>query len=42
MLGALIYNIQYANGFKEVMWGLFKTLFWPAFLVYEVLLRMHA
>lgn len=41
LLGALIYNIQYADGFKEIVWGLFKTLLWPAFLVYEILSRLQ-
>ena len=41
LLGALVYNMQYANGFTEVLWGLFKTLLWPAFLVYEVLSRLQ-
>lgn len=41
LLGALVYNMQYASGFKEVIWGLFKTLFWPAFLVYEIFSRLQ-
>lgn len=39
LIGALVYNIQYADGFKEVMWGVFKSLFWPGFVVYEILSR---
>lgn len=41
LLGALVYNMQYADSFKEVIWGLVKTLFWPAFLVYEVISRLQ-
>ena len=41
MIGALVYNIQYASGFSEILWGLFKSLFWPAFMVYEVLSRLQ-
>lgn len=42
LIGALIYNMQYAQGFKEVLWGLCKSLFWPALLVYEILSRLQA
>lgn len=41
LLGALFYNIQYADGFKQILWGIFKSLVWPAFLVYEVLSRLQ-
>lgn len=41
LLGALVYNIQYADSFKEVIWGLFKTMIWPAFMVYEILSRLQ-
>jgi hypothetical protein len=41
IIGALVYNMQYAAGFKEVIWGLFKSLVWPALLVYEVLSRLQ-
>jgi len=36
-IGALIYNMQYAVGISAVLWGLVKTAFWPAFLVYKIL-----
>lgn len=41
LIGALVYNIQYAQGFSEILWGLVKSLFWPAFLIYEVLSAMQ-
>lgn len=37
MIGALIYNMQYAQGISQIMWGLFKTIVWPAFMVYDVM-----
>jgi hypothetical protein len=41
LFGALIYNMQYAEGFSQVLWGLFKSFFWPAFLIYQVLTTMQ-
>lgn len=41
LIGALVYNMQYAEGFREVLWGLFKAFTWPAFVVYEVLSRLQ-
>jgi len=41
-IGALVYNIQYAEGFSQLMWGFFKSLFWPAFLIYELLAQLMA
>lgn len=40
-LGALIYNIQYADSFKEILWGLLKSMIWPALVVYEILSRLQ-
>jgi len=40
-IGALVYNIQYAHGFQQIMWGLFKSMVWPAFLIYDVLSKMQ-
>lgn len=39
-IGALVYNIQYAHGFEQVLWGVVKSFLWPVYLVYEVLLRL--
>lgn len=41
-IGAFIYNMQYADSFKEVLWGICKSVFWPAVMVYEVLSRLQA
>ena len=40
-LGALAYNFQYANGASEILWGIFKSIFWPGFVVYEILSRLQ-
>ena len=37
MIGALVYNIQYAQGVQEMLWGIVKSIFWPAFFVYDIL-----
>ena len=36
-IGALVYFIQHATTFWIGVLGFFKALFWPAFLVYEML-----
>lgn len=41
MIGALVYNIQYAHGFSQILWGIFKSLCWPAFLVYHALSKLY-
>lgn len=35
LIGALIYYIQAADGFWEILLGILQALVWPAFLVYE-------
>lgn len=37
IFGAVVYYIQQADGVLAVFVGIFKALFWPAFLVYELL-----
>lgn len=37
LIGALIYNMQYAEGISQILWGLVKSIFWPAFLIYRAL-----
>jgi hypothetical protein len=37
LIGALFYFLQNASGFNEIMIGIFKSLAWPAFLIYRVL-----
>jgi hypothetical protein len=41
-LGALIYYIQAAPDLLGALVGIFKALFWPAFLVYGLLKFIHA
>jgi len=36
-IGALIYFIQHATTFGMGVMGLFKALFWPAYLIYHAL-----
>jgi hypothetical protein len=36
-VGALIYYIQHATTFWMGVVGVFKALFWPAFLIYRLL-----
>ena len=35
LIGALVYYIQAADGFWEILLGILQALVWPAFLVYE-------
>jgi hypothetical protein len=41
-LGALVYYISTATSFLMGLWGVVKAIFWPGFLVYEVLKSMGA
>lgn len=36
-IGALIYFMQRADGFWEVLVGIFQALVWPAYVVYKLL-----
>lgn len=37
LIGALVYNIREADGFREVVLGILQAVVWPAFLVYHLL-----
>lgn len=37
MLGALVFYIQQVSGFWPVIAAIFKGIFWPAFVVYDLL-----
>ena len=41
-IGALVYFIHVSYGFWPTIWSFFKAAVWPAFVVYHVLLTMHA
>lgn len=36
-VGALIYYMQHAVNFMQVIYGIFQAIFWPAYLVYGLL-----
>lgn len=40
-IGSAVYFLQHATSFWLVLVGLFKSAFWPAFLVYTALQRLH-
>jgi len=42
LIGALVYYIQYANGFWSVILGILKALVWPAFVIYDLLKFLSA
>lgn len=37
VIGALFYFLSQATSFMSVVMGMIKSLFWPAFLVFELL-----
>ena len=37
LIGAWVYYIRRATTFRQGVLGFFKGIFWPAFLVYELL-----
>lgn len=41
-IGALVYFIQSATSFWDGLWGVVQALFWPAFLVYQLLDLVNA
>ncbi|MFH1585140.1 MAG: hypothetical protein ABIB79_00040 [archaeon] len=36
-IGALVYYISSATGFWDGVLGVLKAMFWPAFLIYELM-----
>lgn len=36
IFGALFYFLQNATTFSMVMVGIFKSIFWPAFLIFKI------
>lgn len=40
-IGAAVYFLQNTEGFWGTIWGLIQALFWPAFVVYQVLLKLQ-
>jgi hypothetical protein len=41
LIGAWVFYIGRAQNFQEGVVGFFKGIFWPAFLVYELLTFLH-
>lgn len=41
MIGAFIYYWQNADGFWLHVWAFAEALFWPAFVVYDLLSYLH-
>jgi hypothetical protein len=41
IFGALFYFLQSAATFTAVIVGIFKSIFWPAFLLYKVLTLLN-
>ncbi len=37
VLGALVYYAQHAQNLTDFLFGLVKSILWPAFFVYEIL-----
>ena len=40
-IGALVYYIQHATSFMSGIIGFIKALFWPAVIMYKVLVLLH-
>ena len=41
IIGAIVYYFSTATTFWMFVFGFFKAIFWPAFLIYQVLLNLH-
>ena len=41
VIGALFYFLQNAATFTAVIVGIFKAIFWPAFVIFRVLTDLH-
>ncbi len=41
LIGAIVYYFTTATTFWMFVFGFFKAIFWPAFLIYEVLKTLH-
>lgn len=36
LVGALVYHVATATSFVGLLWGIVKSILWPAFLVFEL------
>jgi hypothetical protein len=41
LIGALVYYWQNADGFWPHVWAILEAIFWPAFVVYDLLRHLH-
>jgi len=41
IFGALVYFLQNATTFGMVMVGIFKSIFWPAFVLFKILVILQ-
>ena len=37
IIGALVYYFQHIDSFWSIFTGIFKAIFWPAFMVYHLI-----
>lgn len=37
LIGSLFYYIQTASSVGDALWGILKSILWPAFLIYSLL-----
>lgn len=37
LIGALVYFLQHASSFWEIILGILKAILWPAFVIYQLL-----
>jgi hypothetical protein len=40
LIGALVYYWQHADGFWWHLWSIVEAIFWPAFVVYDLLVHL--
>lgn len=41
-IGALVYYLQLADGFTEVVVAILKSIVWPAFVIYDLMKFLDA
>jgi hypothetical protein len=41
LFGAAVYYFTHFHGFVGFLWAAVQTVFWPGFVVYELLMHLH-
>ena len=41
VIGSLVYYLSHAHSFGAVVFAVVKGIFWPSFLVFDALVRLH-